>query len=397
MAVVLPVTSYSAIQIDQREITQALLNIEDKKRSNLFAWNGQFSPQFIEALLEQYARQNYVVADPFVGSGTVLYECARKGIAALGNELNPSAYYMAKIYELCRLSKDQRVLLIQYLNKKIAIISVKSNPLELISYLAKNDSSPTARNVVSLIVVLLDLFNNQFSIGLLLEKWNNLRNIIMSLPFSNNNLSAILGDARRLSIQENEIDLIITSPPYINVFNYHQKYRRSVESLGYDVLRIARKEIGANRKNRGNRFLTVIEYCVDMSLAIKEMLRISKKNARIIFVVGRESNVLATPFSNSELIYGLACEVHGIPLILKQQRVFKNKYGQMIYEDILHFENVKTDDKTLSEDTLLQQSRFIAVKLLNEKFAAFDSSSKNYPLLRAAIRDAQSVMPSERR
>lgn len=33
--------------------------------------------------------------------------------------------------------------------------------------------------------------------------------------------------------------LLITSPPYINVFNYHQKYRRSVEALGYDVLAIA--------------------------------------------------------------------------------------------------------------------------------------------------------------
>ena len=389
--------SYSAIQIDKREITQSLLNIEDKTRSNLFAWNGQFSPQFIEALLDQYADERYVVADPFLGSGTVLYECARKGIAAIGNELNPSAYYMAKIYEVCRLNKNERKLLIQYLDRKIDIISLRPNPLDMLSYLSKNDSSPTAKSIVSLIVVLLDLFNNQFSIDLLFEKWNSLKSIILSLPFTNMNLTAMLGDARRLNIQDNEIDLIITSPPYINVFNYHQKYRRSVEALGYDVLRIARKEIGSNRKNRGNRFLTVIEYCVDMSLALKEMIRVCKENSRIILVVGKESNVLSTAFCNSELIYGLASGVHELPLILKQQRAFKNKYGQMIYEDILHFQSVKTNVKTISDAYLFEQSRLVAVKLLKEKFDGFDSTNKNYPLLKAAIHNAQTVMPSEGR
>ena len=161
------------------------------------------------------------------------------------------------------------------------------------------------------------------------------------------------------------------------------------------MLRIARKEIGANRKNRGNRFLTVIEYCVDMSLAIKEMIRVCKEDARIILVVGRESNVLSTAFGNSELTYGLACGVHGLPLILKQQRVFKNKYGQMIYEDILHFQNSKTGNKSMTD--LLEQSRLVAVKLLKEKYDDFDSTNKNYPLLIAAIRNAHTVMPSEGR
>jgi hypothetical protein len=32
-----------------RELSPKLLNIEDKKRSNLFAWRGQFSPQLIHS------------------------------------------------------------------------------------------------------------------------------------------------------------------------------------------------------------------------------------------------------------------------------------------------------------------------------------------------------------
>lgn len=39
--------------IDRSEIEQSKLNIDIKTRSNLFAWNGQFSPQFIETLLSK--------------------------------------------------------------------------------------------------------------------------------------------------------------------------------------------------------------------------------------------------------------------------------------------------------------------------------------------------------
>lgn len=55
-------------------IPQALLDIEEKTRSNLFAWRGQFSPQLIEILLSAYCPPDSVVLDPFAGSGTVLFE-----------------------------------------------------------------------------------------------------------------------------------------------------------------------------------------------------------------------------------------------------------------------------------------------------------------------------------
>lgn len=39
---------FDKIPINRDEILQSKLNIENKTRSNLFNWNGQFSPQFIE-------------------------------------------------------------------------------------------------------------------------------------------------------------------------------------------------------------------------------------------------------------------------------------------------------------------------------------------------------------
>ncbi len=46
--------------------------IENMERSNPFPWNGQFSPQLVETLLQTYAPSGGFMLDPFLGSGTVL-------------------------------------------------------------------------------------------------------------------------------------------------------------------------------------------------------------------------------------------------------------------------------------------------------------------------------------
>lgn len=81
-------------------LSTEILNIEDKKRSNIFSWRGQFSPQLIENLLFYYCPRNSTVLDPFSGSGTVLYEAGCLGLEAFGCEINPAAWILSKTYEL---------------------------------------------------------------------------------------------------------------------------------------------------------------------------------------------------------------------------------------------------------------------------------------------------------
>ena len=107
--------TYSSVQINRTEIPQRDLNIEIKERSNLFKWRGQFSPQFIETLLNNYAKEDDIIFDPFLGSGTILYEACRKNISAFGTELNVSAFYMSKIYEISNMPFSERVLLVSEL------------------------------------------------------------------------------------------------------------------------------------------------------------------------------------------------------------------------------------------------------------------------------------------
>lgn len=387
------ITAFETIPIDRTSIPQCELNIENKTRSNLFTWNGQFSPQFIETLLNSYAHDEDIVLDPFAGSGTTLYEAGRKGLSAYGAELNPSAYYMAKTYELINRTRPERQALIHAIDQILTTISNAEKILPTIIAAIQNNRNTDLANLLSTLIILMDLFNNELSVSQLQKKWDGLKGIVLEVPFSSAPIKINMGDSRYLNYEDDMATLLITSPPYINVFNYHQKYRRSVEALGYDVLAIAKNELGSNRKNRGNRLLTVIQYCIDMALSFDEAIRTCRDGARMIYVVGRESNVLGYSFCNSKLIFEIATQIFELPFLLRQERVFKNRFGQLIYEDILHFENSKTGF-SLYDEEIISAARSIAVKMLFEKAQRFPDS-KNIGFIAEAIKKSDKINRSE--
>ena len=89
-------------------LEQNKLDVTPPERSNMFDWRGQFTPDFIDYILSSFAKPGMTIADPFLGSGTVLLESIRKCLPCLGYELNPSAYFMAKFFEYAKLEIFQR-------------------------------------------------------------------------------------------------------------------------------------------------------------------------------------------------------------------------------------------------------------------------------------------------
>ncbi len=328
-------------------LPQDLLNISNKVRSNLMGWRGQFSPQLIEAILKAYAPTDGLVLDPFVGSGTVLCESARLNFSAFGAEINPAAIKLAQVYYFMNMPMEERMGLLQSLDSKIR--SMPHPGLDDLSQCiheddAKNDlidlyhrlPESSEKTLMETLVVTLDFHSEAIPFSRVISKWKALQEIVAGLPYSLKPISLELCDARCLPLDSDSVDIVITSPPYINVFNYHQQYRVSMEALGWRPLRMARSEIGSNRKHRQNRFLTVIQYCLDMTDTLLEIQRVSKTSAHIVMVVGRESNVRKTPFFNGDIVENLASGCTQLRCALRQERVFKNKFGKMIREDVLH-------------------------------------------------------------
>ncbi len=326
-------------------LPQASLNIEGKKRSNIFAWRGQFSPQLVESLLAEYCPPGSVVVDPFAGSGTVLCEAARRSLPAFGFEINPSAWCFSKLYELSAVSQETRreatLELQDQINREFPLaLFTEDRELgeeEIQEKVIRMDESLSVRAkiICNALVVVLDIYKNRISSDFVQRQFGFLMSLIRKLPLADCPIKADLQDARALPLPNRSVDFAITSPPYINVFNYHQNYRRSVELLGWDLLRVARSEIGSNRANRANRFCTVVQYCIDMVGALRELARILCPGGRAILILGHQSKVLGTPFFNADIVARLACESGMFGLALRQQRVFKNRYGEPIREDVL--------------------------------------------------------------
>jgi hypothetical protein len=370
---------FEDLPLDNISIDQNLLNIANKYKSNPLPWNGQFSPQLLQVLLNYYSKNTDTIYDPFLGSGTTLLEAGELNRKAYGTEINYAAVCLAKIYELINYDFSNRILLINEFENILieygilysdTMFSEHNNTVFQIEKLADDFLDSKYKILLEAFIILIDFYKKDFSQKWLIAKWYKIKELVKSLPVSTNKITALQEDARYTSLSDSEIDFIITSPPYINVFNYHQQYRSSSEYLNGSVLPIAKAEIGSNRKNRSNRFFTVIEYCIDMALVFSELNRISKENSRIIFIVGRESAVKKTNFRNGEIVAEIACKCCGLKMINRQERVFLNRFGVNIYEDILHFSSSKN-----IEDPV-QKAKEIAYILLQSVISSAPDESQ---------------------
>jgi len=337
----------------QAILLQEKLDVTQKTRANIFNWRGQFTPQLIEYLLSSYSKSGDVIADPFAGSGTVLLESIRKDVSCFGIEINPAAYAMSKFYSIANLELSARTEILTRLeNKTMELIQSSSNlPIfssgdthreqykNLLEF-TKN-LFPNLEHKIEKVLALNMLFicesHKNYNLGSsVLASLNRIKKFALTLPFTVRPISAHLGDARtihsRCPIQPN---LIITSPPYINVFNYHQNHRAILEAIGWDMLHVAQSEFGANRKNRGNRFKTVIQYCLDIEQALGSFWQCLQESGLIIIVIGRESNVRSSPFYNGQIVKEIIDGMGGLESISDYERTFINKFGAKIKEDII--------------------------------------------------------------
>lgn len=375
-----------------KPIPQKKLDIVEKTRSNLFTWRGQFSPQLIEAILSSYCLPNSVVLDPFVGSGTVLFEAGILAFEAYGFEINPAAWILSKTYELINNSQRKEVLtdIRNLIDREFPfrIFESSSQVPDLAGKLnrIRNELDEEARKIFDALIILLDVANNRVTNEFIQSKFADLASLIEKLPFSEKQIRVDLADARSLPLKNDQIDIVVTSPPYINVFNYHQNYRSSAEILGWDLLKIAKSEIGSNRANRGNRFYTVVQYCLDMADTLRELSRVTKNGGRIVLVVGHESKVLGVPFYNADIIEKIGVRANLFHKSLRQKREFKNKFGKIIRENLINFLNL---NNACHKEAVDQVATEVALDVLRSGLSLVPS--KNLESLEDAIEKVQDI------
>lgn len=334
-------------------LEQTMLDVSAKSRSNIFNWRGQFTPQLIEYLLDSLTSHSSLIVDPFCGSGTVLLEASAKQMPSLGCEINPAAYAMSKFIGFGNLQINQRAQLFHGVQDKVSRLARSYNNLPLFE--VSDDFRKKYKNLLDCASALFDAMDNKrqmlLALIILMRAESNghgdlsstlnkacmsVREYLYNLPFSDKKIDVELCDARMTHEKcRASADLIITSPPYINVFNYHQNFRALLEVLGFNLLKVAESEIGSNRKNRGNRFRTVVQYALDMEQCLVSFCMTLKEGGTLVLVVGHESNVRGISFSNSGILRDIAESLGCFHLKGERYRIFVNRFGKSIREDIL--------------------------------------------------------------
>jgi 16S rRNA G966 N2-methylase RsmD len=344
-------------QVDREFLSQAQLDVVSRDRVSAFPWRGQFTPGLVDLLIASHSRTGMTVLDPFAGSGTTLAEAVRRGLAAVGVEVNPAAVELARVFTLASDSASDRRVILAEARKELASCLLQGeaslfgespdNLLDEVLLAHKRCSTPQAANLIAVSIMLAMGDTGKIEADRLRRAVAQVSQVVQSLPDDPVSCSVHTGDARKLPLPAHSVDLIVTSPPYINVFNYHQNYRPAIERLGWQVLPSARSEIGSNRKHRQNRFFTVVQYAIDMLLALHDFARVCRVGAKTVIVVGRESRVRGISFANGDIISCLAEFVPGFSYVRWQERRFISRFGETIYEEILTFDAEATADKVI--------------------------------------------------
>lgn len=151
------------------------------------------------------------------------------------------------------------------------------------------------------------------------------------------------GDARALNVVGGSVDLVLTSPPYLNAIDYMRCSKFSLVWMGYTVSTIRKirsESVGAeaacssasaaetvkeiirslrltpklSSRDRG----ILAHYVWDMHSALGETSRVLKKRGLAIYVVG-DSTVRGTFIRNSTIV-SAAAKKHGLRLVSRRSR-----------------------------------------------------------------------------
>jgi DNA modification methylase len=368
-----------------------------------FHWYpGSFIPQIPAYLIELLSNRDEIILDPFCGSGTTLIEAIRLGRKAIGIDYNLIATLIANAktkfiepdgleeiavhfinklddarFNLHFIGFDVKTLKgtnvnIQELRKwlhektlqeafliwtlieqeedyfKGLLLMIFSGlqlkfarPHKHWGYIADN-VAPSKRvyvNAIDLFIVFLKDYIaeiNKFLKYPAIKKY--------SIKELNQRTKVINADiSSKLLLKKEYVDLIITSPPYVNVTDYATSQRLSLYWFGEDIHKLKNIEIGARWKRA--RKDAVSNYLSEMDSALSFIIEYLKPGKFFCVIIGeseskkKQYNIIKN-LKNVFLSKGLKIVIDDIYRKPIRQRVRAQKAGNVDKEYIIIFRKI---------------------------------------------------------
>ena len=289
----LPITDFASVT-PQTKIKDLNLNwkehdlperIRTKHVHRLHPYLGKFIPQLVEIFLRKYQPQ--FVVDPFCGSGTTLVEALALGIDSFGADVSEFNYLLTRVktadYDLDVLESGIQDVLARSLGKvthaeQLRLLDSQAEFVangylnawfapqslqELLAYRAAmskyryQDATKVVLSRAARSARLTTHFDLDFPKRPQTAAYHCYKHSRTCSPtqtarqflvrYSNDtirrirefastrkpaNTEAVRGDSRELEFPE--CDLVLTSPPYVGLIDYHQQHRYAYELLGLE-------------------------------------------------------------------------------------------------------------------------------------------------------------------
>jgi SAM-dependent methyltransferase len=150
------------------------------------------------------------------------------------------------------------------------------------------------------------------------------------------------GDARKLHLHDSSIDLVLTSPPYLNAIDYMRCSKFSLVWMGHsigDLRRLRAASVGTEVGNDhrddkdvreifsavstragfvGRDAAILAGYIADMLAAVQEVARVLTPGGRAVYVVGE--NTVRGAYIRNSIIVSMVAALCGLTLVKRRVR-----------------------------------------------------------------------------
>jgi len=311
----------------------------------IYPYKGKFHPQMIRALLNIIGlKEGDTVLDPFSGSGTTALEAQLLGINFIGIDISPLCIIQGRvktesIYVIDEIKKIKNEISANIVPN---LFQTNENYYNFLDKLTKDERVKNFYILARLLAVSDNSrrnrdFVNSFpkNVDLMLSSVKDYIQIKERLDLKLGDVKIEVGDSRKIKLQDNSVDGIITSPPYSIALDYVQNDIHSLKDLGYDVLKIREDFIGVRGSGKGRVEL----YNEDMKKSYSEMHRVLKPDKYAVIVIGNATyqgqEVKTVEFTIKYM------ESLGFSLVKNINKIIFGLYNVMKKENILIFKKGK--------------------------------------------------------
>lgn len=298
-------------------------NFDSTNVHTIHPYPAKFPPSVPHQLLQRLSKPGDVILDPFCGSGTTLAEGLLFDCNVIGNDINYIALLISKVKTTKYSDKDfksceKEIDKLQEVYKARKSIDKKTDfkgiehwfqdnvryELDLIKEIIVAIKNKRQKELLELVysAIILDVSNQEsdtryaainkniqdgFTIEQYIKKYLSIKNKVSTNKYKDNlKVTLLKEDARKLkSIKDNSVDVVITSPPYANTYDYYLYHKQRMNWLDFDFNESKNMEIGS-RNEYSSKKRPIENWVNDIKDFILVMKRVTKQDGYICIIIG---------------------------------------------------------------------------------------------------------------